>query len=108
MTVSCPKCSKKLLVEDVTISNTHSVTRLQTCGRIVVKPKGRIIADLIEAHQGIEALGIVEAKVVRGGTIVIGPKAKWQGDCHTPSLTVKLGAVINSGHFVVPDESPGN
>lgn len=107
MTVSCPGCSRQLKVEDIVITNTQSYTRLQTCGRIVVKPKGRIIADLVEAHEGIEVRGVMEAKAVRSGPVFIGPRAKWKGDCRATSLVVESGAVVQGGNFVIPDDELG-
>ncbi len=104
MTVSCPGCARQLRVEDIVITNTQSYSRLQTCGRILVKPKGRIIADLVEAHDGIDVRGVMEAKAVRSGPVVIGAKAKWKGDCRASSLTIELGAVVSGGYFVIPDD----
>lgn len=101
MTVSCPKCFKKLLVEDVVVNTAQGVTKLQTCGKILIEKKGRVRGDLVEAHGGIEVRGVLEAKAVSGGPVVIRDKAKWRGDCRAPSLTVELGAQIIGGLFEI-------
>ena len=44
-----------------------------------------------EAHEGIEVLGGLSARVISGGPVIIGPHARWQGDCHAPSLEIRLG-----------------
>lgn len=105
MTVSCPKCYKKLLVEDVVVKTAQGVTKLQTCGKIIIERKGRVKATLVEAHQGIEVHGIIEGKVLSGGPVVIGDKCKWKGDCRAPSVQIAPGAQISNGYFeIAPNE----
>jgi hypothetical protein len=106
-TTSCPKCSKQLLVEDVVVKTYEAVRKIQTCGKVVVTKKGRVIAQLVEAHGGVEVEGILEASVISGGTVRIHAKAHWKGDCRAPSLAVELGGIITSGYFVIPDDSLG-
>ena len=101
MTVSCPKCYKKLLVEDVVVKTAQGVTNLQTCGKIIIEKKGRVTATLVEAHKGIEVHGIIEGKVISGGPVVIGDKARWKGDCRAPSVEIAPGARITSGYFEI-------
>ena len=67
MSTSCPGCFKPVLVEDCVLSRNRPklmmVTKLQTCGRIVV-PKGtRLVAQLIEAGEGIEVAGHLHAAI---------------------------------------------
>jgi hypothetical protein len=107
MTTVCPKCSKSLTVEDLVIKTAHAVRRIQTCGRVVVQKKGRVIAQQIEAHGGVEVEGILEANVVSGGPVRIGAKASWKGDLSAPSLLVELGGRIERGFFVIPEDSLG-
>lgn len=107
MTVSCPSCAKSLRVDDVVVKNVQSVTRLQTCGRVIVQRKGRVIARLVEAHAGVEVLGAIEADVVSGRMVRIGPKATWKGDCRCPAVRIDAGASILGGRFEVPDDSLG-
>lgn len=102
MTVSCPKCSKPLMVEDVVVKTAHAVRKLQTCGKVVVQRRGRVIADLVVGQEGIEVIGVLEAKVARGGSVKITSKALWRGDCHASSVSVEEGAKVTSGQFVVP------
>jgi len=105
MTVSCPACHKKLLVEDVVIKDAQSVTKLQTCGRILIEKNGRVMAQLVEAHQGIEVQGVIEAKVLSGRPVIIGAKAQWKGDCRAPAVQIELGARITRGYFEI-DPNP--
>jgi cytoskeletal protein CcmA (bactofilin family) len=106
MTGSCPKCYAKLMLDDIVIKNTQSYRKLQTCGRLVVEARGRVIADLVEAEEGVQVVGKLEAKAYRGGPVTIGAKAIWKGDCEAPSLVIEFGAQVIGGYFVIPaDES---
>lgn len=107
MTSSCPKCSKPLLVEDVVVKGIEACRKLQTCGRIVIEKRGRVMAQLVEAHQGIEVQGVMETKKYSGGPVSLGAKAEWKGDCHAPRIDIEPGAKIVGGYFVIPDETLG-
>ncbi len=104
---NCPQCSQRVIVGDVIVSAILPVKLVQTCGRVVIKPKGRVNADLIEAHEGVEVNGGVTANVLSGGAVIIGPKARWKGDCRAPSVEIKPGARIEGGCFIIPDETLG-
>lgn len=109
MTVSCPACSKSIRVEDVIVTGAQGVTKLQTCGKIVIEKNGRVIAQLVEAQQGIEVHGVMEAKVLSGAKVFIGAKAQWKGDLRAPTVEIEAGARITRGYFEIhPDKNaPG-
>lgn len=102
-TSSCPKCAKGLQLDDVVISDYHAVRRIQTCGRLVVNKKGRVVAQLVEASGDMEIQGTVEGRVVCAGRVHLGPKAHLKGDCAALSLAVESGATVGGGLFLVPD-----
>ncbi len=107
MTVSCPECHRPLLVQDVVVKTLQAVKKLQTCGSLVVQKKGRVIADLVEAHGGIEVIGTLHAKSVRGSRVRITKTANWKGDCHASSVQIEPGATVEGGYFHVPDRDLG-
>jgi cytoskeletal protein CcmA (bactofilin family) len=104
---SCPKCSKQLRLEDVVVKTVEAVRKLQTCGRVVVQKKGRVVAQLVEAQMGVLVEGTMEANVISGGPVAIGPKAQWKGDCSAPSVSIQDGSVITKGYFVIPENRYG-
>lgn len=113
MSTSCPGCNKPVIVQDVIVKGLKTTQKLQTCGRIIIKPRGRVIAGLVEAQEGMEVLGVLTGDMVTSaGPVIIGPKARWKGNCRAPTLEVMLGARIESGFFEIPyrheesDESP--
>lgn len=97
--VSCPKCAKSLLVENVTIRTTEGWAHFKTCGKITILIKGALVAQTIEAHGGVEVRGALEAKRYVGGPVVLKKHATWRGDCAAPSITVEAGARIGQGLF---------
>jgi len=78
--------------EDVVVAGHKSVTRIQTCGHIVIQPAGRVIAKLVQGQKGVDVQGAIEANVVTAGVVSNRPKAPWKGDCQAPGLSVKSWA----------------
>lgn len=107
LSLSCPKCAKPLVIDDVIINNAHNVRKIQTCGKVIIEKKGRVVCQAVEAQGGIEVEGYLEAKVLSGGHVKIGAKAHWKGDCSAPSLEVELGGKIERGYFIIPDDPMG-
>lgn len=105
MSTACPKCYKAIRLEDLIVKVHHAVRKIQTCGRVVVHRKGKVVAQFIEAHGGVEIEGILEGDVLSGSTVRIGAKAQWKGGCRAPSVSIEDGAVISGGYFVVPDQT---
>jgi cytoskeletal protein CcmA (bactofilin family) len=117
MTGSCPKCYGMLMIDDVIIKNTQSYKTLQTCGRLIVQARGRIIADLVTASEGVELAGKFEAKEYRGGPVHIKQRAIWNCNCKAPAVTIEAGGTVAGGYFEIaeihnvfkknpPDEAP--
>jgi len=102
MSLPCPRCHKTLVVEDVVIRNYRPVKTLATCGRLIVRRGGRIVAQTIEAHAGVECNGAVHASVRSRGPVTLGARAEWKGDLAAPSLHVKSGARVLGGRFHIP------
>ena len=87
----------------------HGLVNLQTCGKLVVKKKGRVmVSKTIEAHGGVFCEGIIDCgNVVSGGPMVLGKKSQFKGEIQAPSLTIEEGARIQSKMVSVPDDTLG-
>jgi cytoskeletal protein CcmA (bactofilin family) len=96
------------MLEDIVVKALEAVRKIQTCGKVIVQKKGRVIAQLVEANGGVEVEGILEADVISCGTVKIGPKATWKGDCRAKAIAIEAGCIITSGYFVVPDPALSN
>lgn len=102
--VSCPGCNKPLIVGDMVVKKLMGpVKQVRTCGKIEVAKKGRILAELIEAHAGLDVQGAIEAqRVISKATVILGPKCQFKGDLQAPALEIKSGAKITRGNFAIP------
>jgi len=97
------------MVGDETITKLRGpLKELRTCGRIVVTKRGRLIAETIEAHDGIDCQGIIDAKyVLSGDTVTLGPKCDYHGDLTAPAVIMEKGAKVKHSLFAVPDDPLG-
>jgi len=106
MTVACAKCGKRVIVHNVSVKDMQGVTKLQTCGKLVIEKKGKLIASLVEAHQGIEVLGTLESKeILVRGPVILGPKSTFKGDLCAEAVQIDKGAKITGGTFCIATES---
>lgn len=105
----CPGCNKPVLVEDIVVKSYKGVISVETCGRLIIHKRGRVVAQQrVVAHEGIEVLGALEGKqILSGGPVHIGPKGKWSGDLKAPALSVEEGAVVRPSHFTIPADPLG-
>jgi len=105
---SCPSCHKPVIVEDLVLKKNKPklllVSKVQTCGRIVVPKGSRIGAELVVGHEGVEVQGQMEARRVVGRHVVIGAKAEWRGDVEALTLRIHDGAKIRTSRFDVPND----
>jgi len=106
---NCPGCNKPLQVSDIVVKGYLAVKELQTCGRIIVHKKGKVIADLVEAQLGIECEGLIEAKqVIAGGNLQLGQKSTFKGgQTHAQNLIMKAGGKMKPSALNIPSDPKG-
>jgi len=106
MSTSCPKCSRPLIIEDLEIRNYQGVINVETCGRLIVKRRGNVIAtNRVVAWGGIEIQGKLQcSEALTAGLALIGSRSEWKGDLKAGSFLVKDGAKIHGGHFQSPQD----
>ena len=106
MSTACPGCGKPVKIEDIVIKSYYAVTNIETCGKLIIKRRGRVSAvKKIVAHKGIELEGKLQCKEAHcAGTVRIGKKAEWKGDLRAMSLVTQPGGKILGGRFTVPDD----
>lgn len=100
---SCPGCYKSVIVHDIEIGNqVGPKTELKTCGKIVIKKRGRLICQRIVAHDGLICEGIIDAKTVASRMpVTLGKKSNFKGDLTAPSVDIQAGAVIQPSQFAI-------
>ncbi|HYE61608.1 MAG TPA: polymer-forming cytoskeletal protein [Phycisphaerales bacterium] len=91
---SCPLCHRGLILDDLLVRDSGFAGKLTTCGKVLIEKKGRAVTRQIEACQGVDILGAVEAKVVSYGTVYLGKTARVKGDFEAPEIVVERGAVL--------------
>jgi cytoskeletal protein CcmA (bactofilin family) len=102
MSTTCPKCNKAIKVEDVTVKTYLPVNDLQTCGKVMIVKKGRVVAKRIMSGEGIVCEGAMEGSIETEGDVVLGPKSSWKGEyLFSRSLTIADGAKV-LGTVTVP------
>jgi hypothetical protein len=95
LSVPCPHCNKALKVEDVVVNSYLPVNDLQTCGKITISSKGRVVAKVIRSGDGIECEGTLEGAIETDGDMLLGPKATWKGQTlQSKSLHIADGAKL--------------
>lgn len=99
ISISCPWCYKRVGLDDMTFSGTCWTSKVQTCGKVVVRRKSTLVAPLIEASEGIDVFGAAEGTLVTNGRVYVGPKGRVKGDVRAPSLFIEKGAVVEGGFF---------
>lgn len=101
---SCPGCHKRVMIEDIVVKSYQAVISLETCGKLIVPKGGQVVAQKrVIAFKGIEVEGKLQCKeALSAGLVSIGPKAEWKGDLKAGVLSIKLGALVQGGHFTVP------
>lgn len=109
MSISCPWCSKRVTLDDLIVKNTCWTSRVQTCGRLVVEKRGVLVSSYIEARGGMFIQGVCDAgtgRLLSGGPVVLGPKARIRGDLEAPSIDIADGAIIEGGFFRIVSPKP--
>lgn len=101
LTVSCPCCYRRVVIEDMLVRHSHSGGRVQTCGRIVVAERGRFTAMTVEASGGLEIDGVFNAQRVTSDSVRLGSASRFRGDCSARSIRIEPGARIDGGYFRV-------
>lgn len=92
MSVFCPHCRKRLIIQDFKIKTYHSASEFSTCGSLVVERKGHVVAPIIVGALTVK--GKVQGRVTSRGLVLIGKTGWLKGELHAPQLRVEPGGVI--------------
>jgi cytoskeletal protein CcmA (bactofilin family) len=101
ITVSCPSCARQLMAQDVTIKGHTAVTTLPSCGKVVVKLRGRVVAKKVIGQEGVTCEGSIEGAIETTATVRLERKAKCHGAIRAGRLIIADGASLE-GEICVP------
>ena len=93
MSIFCPHCRKRLILEDFTIQTYYAVREFWTCGDIMVERKGHVVAP-IKAHN-LTVKGKVQGAVIARGTVSIKKTGWFKGRIEAPSLNIENGGFLD-------------
>ncbi len=103
MSVFCPHCRKRLILEDYAIKNYTSVRELVTCGDVVIEKRGHVRARIKASNLTLK--GKIQGDVTARGSVKIGKTAHLIGNLEASVLEIEGGAVLK-GFLRIGDATP--
>ena len=103
MSVFCPHCNRRLVLEDIRVRKYYAVREIATCGDVVVEKRGHVVASIKAGNLIVN--GKVQGNVRAAGSVSLRPTATLLGDIHAPRLLVQNGATL-AGFLRIGDERP--
>jgi hypothetical protein len=105
MSLSCPWCYRRVRLDDIVVKGECFAKALQTCGRIVVQPKGHVVASLIEGRMGVEVFGSVDGPTRSGIRMFIASGGRVRGNISAPGIYIEPGGTVAGGLMRIGVES---
>jgi len=93
MSVFCPHCKKRLILEDFKIKSYHAVREFFTCGDVVIERRGHVVAPIKAGNITIK--GKVQGNVTSRGPTTITRTGSLKGELHSPALHLEQGAELD-------------
>ena len=94
MSIFCPHCKKRLVLEDFKITSYYAVREFFTCGDIVVEKKGHVVAAIKADKLTIK--GKVQGKVAARGQVKLTKTGSLKGEREAVSLKIDSGAHLDA------------
>lgn len=94
MSIFCPHCRKRLILEDFKITTYYAVRDFSTCGDIVVEKSGHVVAPIKAGNLMVK--GKVQGAVHARGEVTIGKNGSLKGEIEAASIVVEAGAVLDA------------
>lgn len=92
MSVFCPHCKKRLILENFKIRTYYAVRDFSTCGDIVVEKKGHVVATIKVGTLTVK--GKVEGSIKARVVVHVLKTGRLRGDIEAPALVVDPGGVF--------------
>ena len=92
MSIFCPHCRQRLILEDFRIKTYHAVRQFATCGDVVVEKRGAVAARVLVGNLLVK--GRVQGDVKARGRVEVTKSGDIRGDISALRLVVHSGATI--------------
>ncbi len=104
MSIFCPHCKKRLILEDFRIKSYTAVREFATCGDVVVEKRGAVAARVLVGSLLVR--GRVQGEVQARDKVEVARTGEVRGDICAPRLIVRSGAMIKGFCRIGPGEQP--
>lgn len=102
MSVFCPHCKKRLILEDFKIRSYYAVRDFFTSGDVVIEKKGHVVASVKAGTLTVK--GKLQGAVMARQLVSIRKGASFKGDLAAPRLEMEPGASLDGFVRIVPHE----
>ncbi len=92
MSVFCPHCRQRLILESFRIKSYHAVRKFATCGDVVIEKHGAVAASVLVGNLVVK--GRVQGNVEARGKVEVAKTGHISGDIRAPRLVVHSGATL--------------
>ena len=103
MSVFCPHCHKRVILENYKIRSYYGVTEFATCGDIVVERRGHVVAPIKVSNLTVK--GKVQGRVTARGRVKVGKTGYLKGNVDAPALIVESGAKLDGLYRIGPNRN---
>jgi len=93
MSIFCPECHKRIILEDLKIKSYYAVSEFATSGNVLVEKKGFVVAPIRADHVTVK--GRVQGAVAARSWVHVSKTGQLKGDITAPSIFVEEGAAID-------------
>lgn len=94
MSIFCPQCCKRLILEDFKIDSYYAVRDFSTSGDIVVEKKGHVVAPIKVGNLTVK--GKVQGNVTALGEVKLTKTGWFKGEIEAKSLCVEAGGMLDA------------
>ncbi len=92
LSVACPHCSRRVILEDYRIKGYHASRDFATAGDIVVERAATVSAPIKVQH--LKVKGNLRGAVLARGSVEVTRTGELRGDVTSPSLVVQRGGTL--------------
>ena len=100
MSVFCPHCKQRLILEDYRVKAYKATRLFATCGDIVVEKSGFVSAPI--RVQNLTVRGRVQGDIDARGVVAVSSTGRIRGDIKATRLTVASGATLDGFFRITP------
>ena len=103
LSVFCPHCRKRLILEDFQVKSYRAVREFATCGDVVVEKRGAVAARVLVGNLLVK--GRVQGNVEARGKVEVAKTGDIRGDISAPRLVVHSGATMKGFCRIGPEHT---